>query len=547
MGLLKNAGTAGPAIFLGLAGCVIFPSTQGLCWPNSPTSTAHIMRGEATYIAIYFIATRDTLVKGDHVRYAPNRVLVNTAGGLRGELQRFFGTMVHRNLLTTLVMADIYGHGSNVRKYAGYQALSSQAANTLTMSDKVQHAHRRRILSLAFSENNLRRLEPIIQSRIERFCKLIRSRVPQEPESVGDGWTSPVDMARSCKFPSRSRSLAFLCPLTRYRACITVTHLSFDLMTAVTFGAEYRTMEEASFRYVGEAIEQSNVRLGVLMQAPELTLAGLDRKLFSGAAKAGARFVKFLRKLLQKRLQQEPADGIKDIFSFLQQCKDAQTGEGLGAMEISTETATFIVAGSDTTSTTMASLAHYLVWSPRCYKRAVEEVRARFSCADEITFGAKLNSCVFLRACLDEALRITPPGGGPLWREMERGGARIDGEYLPAGCEVGAGIYAMHRSPRNWPNPDSYTPERWLDKETKSAGQPYFPFNIGPRSCVGKPLALAQIMLTFARILWEFDLCRADVGKSWLESSDAEPPEYMLQDHVTGHKEGPVLRFRPRF
>ncbi|EFY94492.2 Cytochrome P450 CYP5334A1 [Metarhizium robertsii ARSEF 23] len=300
-------------------------------------------------------------------------------------------------------------------------------------------------------------------------------------------------------------------------------------------------MEEASFRYVGEAIEQSNVRLGVLMQAPELTLAGLDRKLFSGAAKAGARFVKFLRKLLQKRLQQEPADGIKDIFSFLQQCKDAQTGEGLGAMEISTETATFIVAGSDTTSTTMASLAHYLVWSPRCYKRAVEEVRARFSCADEITFGAKLNSCVFLRACLDEALRITPPGGGPLWREMERGGARIDGEYLPAGCEVGAGIYAMHRSPRNWPNPDSYTPERWLDKETKSAGQPYFPFNIGPRSCVGKPLALAQIMLTFARILWEFDLCRADVGKSWLESSDAEPPEYMLQDHVTGHKEGPTV------
>ncbi|KID82713.1 Cytochrome P450 [Metarhizium guizhouense ARSEF 977] len=423
-------------------------------------------------------------------------------------------------------MADIYGHGSNVRKYAGYQALSSQAANTLTMSDKVQHAHRRRILSLAFSENNLRRLEPIIQSRIERFCKLIRSRVPQEPESVGDGWTSPFDMARS----------------------------------SVTFGAEYRTMEEAHFRYVGEAIEESNVRLGVLMQAPELTFAGLDRKLFSGAAKAGARFVKFLRKLLQKRLQQEPADSVKDIFSFLQQCKDAQTGEGLGPMEISTETATFIVAGSDTTSTTMASLAHYLVWSPRCYKRAVEEVRARFSCADEIAFGAKLNSCVFLRACLDEALRITPPGGGPLWREVERGGARIDGEYLPAGCEVGAGIYAMHRSPRNWSNPGSYTPERWLDskvdtklsyalrdKETKSACQPYFPFNIGPRSCVGKPLALAQIMLTFARILWEFDLCRADVGKSWLESSDAEPPEYMLQDHVTGHKEGPLLRFRPRF
>lgn len=116
-------------------------------------------------------------------------------------------------------------------------------------------------------------------------------------------------------------------------------------MTAVSFGAEYRTMEEPQFRYVVEAIEQSNVRLGVLMQASELTIGGLDRKLFSNAAKAGARFVKFLRKLLQKRLQQQPADPVKDIFSFLQKCKDPDTGEGLSPMEISTETATFIVAG----------------------------------------------------------------------------------------------------------------------------------------------------------------------------------------------------------
>ncbi|KZL67680.1 cytochrome P450 mitochondrial precursor [Colletotrichum tofieldiae] len=209
-------------------------------------------------------------------------------------------------------------------------------------------------------------------------------------------------------------------------------------------------MEEPQFRYVVEAIEKSNVRLGVLMQASELTFGGLDRKLFPGATKASARFVKFLRKLLQKRLQQELSSDSIAIFSFLQRYKDPDTAEGLSPIEISTETATFIVAGSDTTSTAMAALAHYLAWSPRCYKRAVEEVRTAFSSADEIAFGPKLNSCHFLRACFDEALRATPPGGGPLWRVVEPGGATIDGEYMPAGCEVGAGIYAMHRSPQNW-------------------------------------------------------------------------------------------------
>ena len=127
--------------------------------------------------------------------------------------------------------------------------------------------------------------------------------------------------------------------------CILVTNLAFDLMTSVSFGAEYRTMEEPRFRYVTDAIEKSNVRLGVLMQASELAFGGLDRKMFPSAAQAGAQFIKFLRQLLQKRLQQAPTESEIDIFSFLQQCKDPETGEGLSTMQISTETATIIVAG----------------------------------------------------------------------------------------------------------------------------------------------------------------------------------------------------------
>ncbi|KAG6358654.1 hypothetical protein INS49_012172 [Diaporthe citri] len=330
------------------------------------------------------------------------------------------------------------------------------------------------------------------------------------------------------------------------------TDLAFDLMTAVTFDMDYDTIQEERFRYVVESIETSNVRLGVLIQDSGLSFRGLDKLLFPDSAKAAARFVKFLRRLLHERIQREKTDG-KDIFSFLERCKDPDTGNGLSSREISSETATFIVAGSDTTSTTLASVAYYLAGSPRCYIRAAEEVRTKFTSVDEIHFGPKLNSCVFLRACLDEAMRITPPGGASLWREVEKTGAVFDGAFVPAGYEVGCSIYAMHRSPKNWEDADKFLPERWLEKKNgnkedgaAAARQPYFPFNIGPRSCVGKPLALAEVMLTFARLLWEFDFRTDGADEMWTAAHDTEPVEYMLKDHVTGQKVGPMLRFCPR-
>jgi cytochrome P450 len=72
--------------------------------------------------------------------------------------------------------------------------LASKAPNTLTLSDKAQHSRRRRVISQAFSENSMRRFEPILVSKIDRFCQLLRAR-----QADADQWTSPLNMARQCK------------------------------------------------------------------------------------------------------------------------------------------------------------------------------------------------------------------------------------------------------------------------------------------------------------------------------------------------------------
>lgn len=211
-----------------------------------------------------------------------------------------------------------------------------------------------------------------------------------------------------------------------------------------------------------------------------------------------------------------------------------------------------MILGADTSSTTMAAVAHYLTGSSECYRKVAEEVRSTFTSVDEICLGPKLNSCAFLRACIDEALRLSPPGGAALWREVESGGTTIDGSFVPAGCEVAVGIYSIHHHSEYYKEPFRFDPERWYRpassktaRTDSSSRLPYMPFSVGPRSCIGKPLAIANLMLVFARLFMEFDMMRADSFPGW-ERGDATPTEYALKDHLTAWKEGPVLRFRPR-
>lgn len=199
----------------------------------------------------------------------------------------------------------------------------------------------------------------------------------------------------------------------------------------------------------------------------------------------------------------------------------------------------------------MAAVSHYLTGSSYWYQKAAHEVRSTFSSVDEIRLGPKLNACVCLRACVDESLRLSPPGGSALWREVESGGATVDGEFLPAGCEVAVGVYSIQHSPDYYQKPFRFDASRWFRNGADKAEQqqqqqlPYMPFSVGPRSCVGKPLAIAQVMLVFARLLWEFDLRRAESDPGW-EDEGHTATEYALKDHLTAQKDGPILCFRPR-
>lgn len=398
-------------------------------------------------------------------------------------------------------------------------------------------------MSAGFSDASLRLLEPKILGQVRKFLRVLDETRGEGEKSrrLSKGeWSKPQDMARLCML-----SLELL-PRNGHTSTMLIKigdHHAFDLMSTLIYSASYDTLANEDFRYVPRSIGESNIRMSVLLQAPEVRTGKLDAKLFPSSIIARNAFVKFVGSTVAARSKHEVSEEQEhDIFSIFQHARDPETGKGFGPAELAAESSTLIIAGSDTTSTTLAGLLYYLSQNQHAYAQVASEIRKVFSSPTDIRIGSKLGSCVYLRACIDETLRMSPPTGSALWREVSAGGAVIAGHFVPEGYDVGVAIYAVHHNPAYHPDPLKFRPERFLgDGESKTLERSAFmPFSVGTRGCIGKGLAVTEIMLTMASLLCMYDFR----GSGQVE--DMSTKEYQLWDHITASKKGPMLEFQLR-
>lgn len=90
------------------------------------------------------------------------------------------------------------------------------------------------------------------------------------------------------------------------------------------------------------------------------------------------------------------------------------------------------MAGYDTTATALAGVTHLLATNPNAMQKLAQELRATFASDKDIGM-ASTQKLPYLRAVIDEALRIYPPGGSGMPREVPEGGDAIFGQYVPSG------------------------------------------------------------------------------------------------------------------
>lgn len=292
---------------------------------------------------------------------------------------------------------------------------------------------------------------------------------------------------------------------------------------------------------------------------PIIKTLGLNKVLFSKIYNMRMQYMAYSKAQAAERSKVGLDTDRKDFFYYLLNARDPETGKGFSPPELWGESNLLIIAGSDTTSTALASAFFYLVHNPEKLAVCKQEVRATFTDVEDIHSSPTLNSCTYLRAVIDEAMRLSPPVGGVLPREVLHGGIDIDGIHFPEGVVVATPHYTLHHNPAYYPSPFAFIPERWIagssaevTKDSVALAQSAFcPFSVGPRGCIGKGLAYSELMTSLARVLFTYDMKLAEgtsvgEGRPELEWGRQRKEEYQLRDSFTSLKDGPYVQFRER-
>ncbi|MBD3579329.1 cytochrome P450 [Streptomyces sp. KD18] len=227
----------------------------------------------------------------------------------------------------------------------------------------------------------------------------------------------------------------------------------------------------------------------------------------------------------------ERQEGGGDLLSVLLDARDADTGEALTDEEVRDELVTILFAGTETTASTLSWAFHEIARHPEVEKQLVAEV-------DEVLEGrpatiADVPRLVGIRRVLDEVIRLH--GVTLLMRrtteEVELGGFR-----LPAGTEVAFSLYALHRDPALYADPDRFDPDRWLpERRGDIPREAFVPFGSGNRRCIGDAFAWTEATIVLATVLSRWQL-RPSPGHSPREAASAmaHPDHVPMEVHPRG-------------
>ncbi|TDL28182.1 cytochrome P450 [Rickenella mellea] len=173
----------------------------------------------------------------------------------------------------------------------------------------------------------------------------------------------------------------------------------------------------------------------------------------------------------------------------------------------------FLIAGTDTTSTSLAWITWALARYPQIYKRLRKELEVAIPDADILPDYTSLRRLPYLSAVIKEGLRRWPPASLYLPRIAPPGGAVHCGCFIPESTSIGCSPYAMHRNENIFPDPDKYEPERWLEESNgiytlKSSSEmmsSYMAWSTGVRSCQGQPLAEMELYCVIAALTRRYE------------------------------------------
>jgi cytochrome P450 len=184
-----------------------------------------------------------------------------------------------------------------------------------------------------------------------------------------------------------------------------------------------------------------------------------------------------LFELISERRAEGEVSERNDVLAMLLEARH-EDDSPMSEQEIRDELLTLLVAGHETTATTLAWAFERLAREPRVLARLVEEVDG--------------DDDAYVTATIQETLRTRPvlPNAAP---RLVAKPIEVGGWSYPTGCSLVPNGYLIHHDPEIYPEPFAFRPERFLDEQPGT--YTWIPFGGGRRRCLGASFAMLEMKI----------------------------------------------------
>lgn len=173
----------------------------------------------------------------------------------------------------------------------------------------------------------------------------------------------------------------------------------------------------------------------------------------------------------------------------------------------------FLIGGFETASSGMAFALHELAQNPDVQEKLFKEIKEYNARKNgELDFNT-IQSMVYMDMVISEVMRLWSAGfilDRTCTMDYNLGKPNKDAKHdyiVKKGDSILFPIWAFHRDPQFFPNPEKFDPERFSEENKHNFNShAYMPFGVGPRNCIGSRFALCEIKAIVYQILLHFEV-----------------------------------------
>ncbi|KAI9146993.1 Cytochrome P450 monooxygenase [Paramyrothecium foliicola] len=414
---------------------------------------------------------------GPVVRVAPNLLVANDP--------LLLPQIYHRHADKT----DLYTSGFLGETAPGFQTLGWR-----------EHMKKRKRVAGAYALSNLVKMEDRVDERIQEFCAALTERFANTGENI--------DFAKWSQWFSYDTisQLAFGEPIGFIRGATDVSDLIKNFHDMAPFAAVVGALPWLCAPFLNNPLTKR-----YLMPKP-------------GDKTGIGKVMSFRDALLRTRFENPQARHQGDFLDIIFNSTN-EDGSAMTLEEIKVECLVFMVAGSDTTASTVCAFVRYVLETPGVYHRLITEVDewdARGMLEHPVPKFETIMKMPYFTACHRETLRLYPPTQVNIPRYVSEGGLHIDGAFVPAGTEIGANPYIINRDKGIFgEDADSFRPDRWLQDADRVAHMDKYilSWGYGARVCQGKHIAQLETYKYLLQLFRVFKPTIANPGQVWEEAN----------------------------